>query len=63
MFILSENILSEPRFHPPIVPLIAFNTPALVTLKGDEAKEELPKFIPTSPSAMNISLPAPSVIF
>ena len=62
MFTLSENILSAPRFQPPIVPLVAFNNPAFVTLKGAEAKEACPICIPTSASAIIILLLLPNDI-
>ena len=60
---MSENILSEPRFHPPIVPLVAFNNPAFVTLKGAEAKVAWPNWIPSSASAIKTLFKLPSDIF
>ena len=47
---------------PPIVPATAFKTPPLVTLNGARPKVALPNCIPSSPSAIKISLPVPNVI-
>ena len=50
--------------NPPIVPLIAFNTPAFVTLNGANPKVLLPNCIPSSASATNKSVEdgSPNVI-
>ena len=48
--------------NPPIVPLVAFNTPAVVTLNGAEENVACPNWIPSSPSAIKILLLLPSVI-
>ena len=46
---------------PPIVPADAFSIPPFVTLKGARAKVGLPNCIPSSPSAIKISVPVPNV--
>ena len=59
---LFEFIVEESIVHPPIVPLVDFNKPAFVTLNGALANVECPNCIPSSPSAIKILLPLPSVI-
>ena len=51
----------ELNVNPPIVPLWAFNTPAVVTLKGAEEKVPWPNWIPSSASAIKIVLLTPNV--
>ena len=59
---LLDVILSELNVNPPIVPLVAFNTPAVVTLNGASAKVASPSCIPSSASAMNIVSPLPKLM-
>ena len=56
------TMVLEPNVQPPTVPDSAFSTPALVTLNGADANALLPRWIPTSPSATNISFPLPILI-
>ena len=62
--LLDEFNIAEPIWNPPIVPLIAFNTPAFVTLNGANPKVLLPNCIPSSASATNKSVEdgSPNVI-
>jgi hypothetical protein len=48
--------------NPPIVPAVAFITPAFETLNGASLNVACPNWIPSSPSAINILLPVPNVI-
>ena len=54
-------MLSVSIVHPATVPDSAFNTPAFVTLNGADANAAAPNHIPSSASAIKISVPDPNV--